>query len=104
MTKRMRSLATAVVFCVVFGISGIAQACPSCKSANESDDRRPQAYMASILFMLAMPAAIFAGFGVAFWRASKRNPVDAGAMEEYLRQRAEEQLAIQQDHSIDESC
>jgi len=49
-----------------------AMACPSCKNANETDTRRPTAYMYSILFMLAMPATIFGCFGVAFYRMSRR--------------------------------
>ena len=49
-----------------------ASACPKCKEANESDDRRPQAYMYSILFMLAMPVTLFTGFGVSFYRLSKK--------------------------------
>jgi hypothetical protein len=49
-----------------------ASACPMCKEANDVDDRRPQAYMYSILFMLAMPATIFTGFGVSFYRLSKK--------------------------------
>ena len=49
-----------------------ASACPMCKEANEVDDRRPKAYMYSILFMLAMPASIFTGFGISFYRLSKK--------------------------------
>jgi hypothetical protein len=49
-----------------------AEACPSCKAANATTDRRPKAYMASILFMLAMPATVFTGFGVAFYRMSRK--------------------------------
>jgi hypothetical protein len=49
-----------------------AHACPSCKNANETDSRRPKAYMYSILFMLAMPATVFTGFGIAFYRMSRR--------------------------------
>ena len=54
------------------------EACPMCKNANESDDNRPRAYMFSILFMLAMPATVFTGFGVGFYRLSRRQnlPVD----------------------------
>lgn len=54
-----------------------ALACPMCKYANEADqkkedfNRRPQAYMYSILFMLAMPATIFTAFGVSFYRMSR---------------------------------
>lgn len=49
-----------------------AVACPSCKNANETDLRKPTAYMYSILFMLGMPATIFSCFGVAFYRMSRR--------------------------------
>lgn len=49
-----------------------ATACPSCKNANETDSRRPTAYMYSILFMLGMPATIFSCFGIAFYRMSRR--------------------------------
>ena len=49
-----------------------AAACPMCKEANEADDRRPAAYMYSILIMLAMPVTIFTGFGVSFYRLSKK--------------------------------
>lgn len=51
-----------------------ASACPMCKEANETDDRRPRAYMYSILFMLAVPATVFTGFGVGFYRLSKMTP------------------------------
>ena len=55
------------------GAISTAPACPMCKAANEStDDPRPRAYMYSILFMLAMPATIFAGFSIGFYRLSKQ--------------------------------
>lgn len=59
-----------------------ADACPMCKYANEdgSEDgsaaseanRRPQAYMYSILFMMSMPATLAAGFGFSFYRMWKK--------------------------------
>jgi hypothetical protein len=57
-------------------------ACPMCKAANESDQNgekntRPQAYMYSILFMLAMPATLLGAFSFAFWRLSKNHPGQA---------------------------
>ncbi|MBL8815724.1 MAG: hypothetical protein JNL58_06815 [Planctomyces sp.] len=55
----------------VIGMSSAA-ACPMCKIANESDDRRPRAYMYSILFMLAMPATVFTGFGISFYRMARK--------------------------------
>ena len=53
-------------------LSSEAQACPGCKNANETDSLRPRAYMYSILFMLGMPATVFTGFGIAFYRMSRR--------------------------------
>lgn len=64
----------------VIGMSSAA-ACPMCKIANESDDRRPRAYMYSILFMLAMPATVFTGFGISFYRLA-RKAQDAAARQE----------------------
>lgn len=49
-----------------------ASACPNCKAANETDDLKPKAYMYSILFMIGMPATIFTGFSVSFWRMTRR--------------------------------
>lgn len=57
-------------------------ACPMCKYANEDGaedgeaatvaDRRPKAYMYSILFMMSMPATILAGFGFSFYRMYRK--------------------------------
>lgn len=60
-----------------------AQACPMCAQANEAkqaeENPRPKAYMYSILFMMAMPAMIFTGFGVGLYRLSKKGQtIDAG--------------------------
>ncbi len=43
-----------------------------CKQLNETDDSKPRAYMYSIAFMLAMPAMLISGFGVAFFKMIKR--------------------------------
>ena len=54
--------------------SASAEACPMCKYANENNQQteaeraRPRAYMYSILFMLSMPATLFAGYSFAFYR------------------------------------
>lgn len=67
-----------VVLCCAALICGLAAgepawACPMCKVANESEgDARPRAYMYSILFMLSVPAMLTAGFGIGFYRLSKR--------------------------------
>ncbi len=47
-------------------------ACPNCKAANETDDLKPKAYMCSILFMMGMPAVIFTGFSLSFWRLTRK--------------------------------
>lgn len=63
--------------------AGVAQACPMCKQANATDSNRPKAYMYSILFMLAMPATVFTGFCVGFYRLSKKQQAlrDADSLE-----------------------
>ncbi|MCA9050067.1 MAG: hypothetical protein KDA89_15125 [Planctomycetaceae bacterium] len=48
--------------------NSVAVACPNCKFANETEKDRPRAYMYSILFMIGMPATIFTGFGLSFYR------------------------------------
>jgi len=63
------------IFC--FSLSAGAstvQACPMCKIAAEDagNDRQPQAYMASILTMLSMPAALFTVLGVSLYRISSK--------------------------------
>ncbi len=61
---------------------GKAEACPMCRAANESDEALPRAYMYSILFMLAVPATLFTGFSIGFYRLSKRQsvmPAELGA-------------------------
>ena len=56
----------------------VAQACPMCKYANEAKqhdeaaNRRPKAFMYSILFMLSMPPTIFTVFGISFYRLNKQ--------------------------------
>ena len=49
-----------------------AMACPNCKAANETDSLKPKAYMYSILFMIGMPATIFTGFSLSFWRMARK--------------------------------
>ena len=39
------------------------QACPMCSQSIAEESLLPHAYMYSILFMLAMPATVFTGFG-----------------------------------------
>jgi hypothetical protein len=79
-----------------FGLATLpssVEACPMCKVANEDapatdadgftidPNARPRAYMISILFMLAMPASLLTGFGIAFYRMTHRQPEPAPANE-----------------------
>lgn len=63
---------------------GVADACPMCRVANESDPNanKPRAYMYSILFMLSMPMMVFAGFSFGLYRLSQREQqaVDAAQL------------------------
>jgi hypothetical protein len=84
MKKLMRIIMMTMSMIMASGlVSSEAQACPGCKNANETDSLRPRAYMYSILFMLGMPATVFTGFGIAFYRMSRR------AMQEQQEQLAQ---------------
>ncbi len=50
-----------------------AQACPNCKEGLKTDNKMPMAYQYSIVFMLAVPAMLFSGFGYGFYRLSRQN-------------------------------
>ena len=75
--------ATILGLAVVSCTASVATACPMCKYANEADqhdeaaNRRPKAFMYSILFMLSMPPTIFTIFGVSFYRMNKRAEAEA---------------------------
>lgn len=78
--RLFRSLLMGTAFVVATGFVGdmtVAQACPGCKTANETNANRPRAYMMSILFMLGMPATVFAGFSLAFYRLSRKAAMEA---------------------------
>ncbi len=55
-----------------------------CKIATEDagDDRQPQAYMASIITMLSMPAALFTFLGVSLYRISAKEQIIADELNE----------------------
>jgi hypothetical protein len=82
MTLRRFAAAVAIVF--VLAAPSAVSACPLCKLANEStqaseeENRRPQAYMYSILFMLSMPATLLTGFSFGFYRLWKNHQLIAG--------------------------
>ncbi len=75
--RLLKALLLALTLSMTVGAVTPVLACPMCKVANEDNEDpetkfRPQAYMYSILFMLAMPASIFTFFGVTFYRLSKQ--------------------------------
>ena len=77
MKKLMRIVMMTVAMISASGlVSSEAEACPGCKNANETDSLRPRAYMYSILFMLGRPATVFTGFGIAFYRMSRRSMLE----------------------------
>jgi len=92
LTTVLTMVFSAVCGVAPFSMSSTASACPSCKNANETDDLRPRAYMYSILFMLGMPATVFTGFGIAFYRLSKR-----AALEQQLLDSAEAETMLSTD-------
>ena len=77
--------ASILALVAVTSAASVAHACPMCKYANEAEqpdeaaNRRPKAFMYSILFMLSMPPTIFTVFGVSFYRMNKRAEAEAAA-------------------------
>jgi hypothetical protein len=90
----MRRTMRTAVFCGVawFGLAMVApaSACPMCKLANETSSRLPRAYMCSILFMLGMPVTLTAGFGIGFYRLSRKAAEMQAAEAERWRMSADE--------------
>ncbi|HUE16317.1 MAG TPA: hypothetical protein VMR25_19240 [Planctomycetaceae bacterium] len=71
--RRTTWLATFCVAAVVcLATAGPLSACPMCKLATESTSRQPRAYMYSIIFMMSMPMMLTSGFGIAFYRLSRK--------------------------------
>jgi hypothetical protein len=68
---RVRHLVIAILTTAVAFSTDAAWACPMCKAAAEADPKLPTAFMASILFMMAMPFTLLTCFGVAFYRLSR---------------------------------
>lgn len=72
-SRQLKTIALAVALYVGAGSFTQVMACPNCKFANETESSRPRAYMYSILFMIGMPATIFTGFGISFYRMVKKS-------------------------------
>ena len=67
-----------VFSCVCAAVCGLsllaasAQACPMCSQSIAEENLLPHAYMYSIIFMLGMPATVFAGIGSAIFLKFRR--------------------------------
>ena len=77
MSRFLKMLVCAVCLSAVTVPVLPVNACPMCKTANDENlnpeaVNRPRAYMYSILFMLAVPATLFTGFSIAFYRMSQQ--------------------------------
>ncbi len=59
----MKNFLRFAAFGCVLALAGTANACPMCNQSIAGQDHLPHAYMYSILFMLSMPAVVFAGIG-----------------------------------------
>ena len=57
----------ALAICGLSLFAAAAQACPMCSQSIAEENLLPHAYMYSIIFMLAMPATVFTGFGTAIF-------------------------------------
>ena len=68
-----RRILLLLVIGLVLSGPAAAHACPNCREGLSGEERLPQAYMYSILYMLSMPAMLFAGFGLGFYRLAKRS-------------------------------
>lgn len=63
----MKSFLKFAAFGCVLALAETASACPMCNQSIAGQDQLPHAYMYSILFMLTMPAVVFAGIGGAIY-------------------------------------
>jgi hypothetical protein len=63
---------TLAVVVLLGPLAADALACPMCRENLQENPALPRAFMASILFMLAMPATLLTGFGIGFYRLSKQ--------------------------------
>lgn len=79
--KHLRMLRILAVVAATSLLAGTANACPSCKAANESNSRLPLAYQASILFMLGVPGTMVSCLGVMLYRLNKEQVLAMQAFE-----------------------
>lgn len=87
MIRDSRYILIGLVSLAVVFTADAATACPMCKAAAESDPKLPNAFLVSILFMLAMPFTLATCFGVAFYRLSKKGAQTRPRIEDLERRR-----------------
>ncbi len=61
-----------LALCSLSLFSSAAHACPMCSQSIAEENLLPHAYMYSIIFMLAMPATVFTGFGTMIFLKFRR--------------------------------
>lgn len=85
----LRRIILSVVAFLIAAWPQAVWACPMCAETVAADDHLPKAYMASILFMMAMPAILTSGFGIAFYRLfKKQRALNEAAMAEAAREQS----------------
>ena len=69
------ALILAVIFLCLFVYQDTVSACPTCKDAIHGEhDGVAKGYYWSILFLMATPFAIFAGWGIYIYRVVRKMP------------------------------
>lgn len=61
-----------VVLAIVV-LPSLAWACPMCSQNLNEEQHLPRAFLASILFMLAVPPTVLGGITFAIWRAQRKH-------------------------------
>ena len=69
-----------VAFAIVM-LPSLAWACPMCSQTLNEEQHLPKAFLASILFMLAVPPTVLGGIAFAIWRAKRKHAQLQQAME-----------------------
>lgn len=85
MLRMSKLLPILLSLAIVFGVTGLAWACPSCKDGLEQgQSNQIQAYFVSILFMMSMPFVIFTSLSLYFYyevcRARALKAAEAAAL------------------------
>jgi hypothetical protein len=77
----MRIRLLLLVFLAILAFPALTRACPMCSQNLNEEQHLPKAFLASILFMLAVPPTVLAGIAFAIWRARRKHALLQQAME-----------------------